>query len=160
MNFIWVFTVCKSMCLGVSGIQRVNLLSARTKKYLDWKSICRWNSLRSAYSKRSSLIRIYFFGFLLQILYWLPGWIIPNSQLEDFILDSILRVNGQPMKKMAPATLVILYLQVMPFLSSADNLCKQFCPRLGPTGLDSVMVFLKEFLKKSADSKKADFFQI
>ena len=145
MNFIWVFTVCKSMCLGVSGIQRVNLLSARTKNTWTGKAFVGGIVSDQPTPRGAVWSESIFFGFLLQILYWLPGWIIPNSQLEDFILDSILRVNGQPMKKMAPATLVILYLQVMPFLSSADNLCKQFCPRLGPTGLDSVMVFLKEF---------------
>ena len=55
-------------------------------------------------------------------------------------------------------------------MSSADNLCKQFGPRLGPTkaGHDLVpncltlMVFLKDFFKnvdfekKSADDKKHD----
>ena len=47
-------------------------------------------------------------------------------------------------------------------LLSADNLCKQFGPRSGPTKLlDTLMVFLKDFFEKvdfkekSADDKKA-----
>ena len=67
--------------------------------------------------------------------------------------------------------LMIECLTLYPLVSSADNLCKQFGPRSGPTEhwarsgsklFDTLMVFLKEFFEKidfgkkiSADDKRA-----
>ena len=75
-----------------------------------------------------------------------------RKQLREICLQQQL-----PIESSRQDTTKIRYSQCLAWLLSADNLCKQFGPRSGPTEFwsrsgskpfDTVIVFLKEFLLK------------